>query len=469
MIDRRNLLGAALALAATRGRAEEPGLSLGAARPFSGAALEDRAADLARRAHSPRPTVPAAWRDLDYDQYRAIWFDGRNALFRDTARPLRVDLFHPGLYFPRPVGIHVVEAGEARRVAFDPAVFDRTDQVPDLPVDETLGYSGLRLRGELETPGIFTEYCVFQGASYFRAIGQGMSYGLSARGLAVDTAAPEGEEFPDFTDFWIEAPAPGAETVTLHALMDGPSVTGAYRFAITPGDVTRMQVRATVFARRDLPRVGVAPLTSMFLYDETNRDRFDDFRPAVHDSDGLLIRNGADEQLWRPLANPRALQVASFLDDSPRGFGLCQRARDLDDFADLEARYHDRPSLWIEPDGAWGPGAVTLVEIPAQREIYDNIVAYWQPEGGLARGGPHRFGYAMAWCERPAGLDPVARVLNTRQGLGFDRVRRVFAIDFADHPAFADGWMRSACSPPPTTARSRTVSCSATPRRAACG
>ena len=197
----------ALALVPTTGFSAEPGLQLGDAQPFSHDALIERARKMASRPYKPRPTIPQPWIDLSYDQYRSIWFDSRNGLFEGSDAPVRVDVFPPGLYFPQPVKVAVVENAMARPVLFDMAVFDTTDQFPDLPIDSTLGFSGLRLRAELNEPGIFQEYAVFQGASYFRDIGTGQNYGLSARGLALNTGEPSGEEFPDFTEYWIERPA----------------------------------------------------------------------------------------------------------------------------------------------------------------------------------------------------------------------------------------------------------------------
>lgn len=411
-----------------------------AATPFTADTVVDMARALAQRPHVPRPQVPAAWRDLSYDEYRRIWFDTRNAVWADAALPFEMDLFPPGLYFPSPVGIDVVRAGSARGLAFDIDLFARAADAPDLPVDDTLGYSGLRLRHLFPGEWNHREFAVFQGASYFRAIGAAQQYGLSARGLALGTGDPEGEEFPEFVRFWVEEPRAGDEAIVLHALLDGPSVAGAYRFEIMPGAACEMRVELRLFPRVDLDHAGIAPLTSMFLYDQTNRPRFDDFRPAIHDSDGLLVWNGANEMLWRPLANPAALEVSSFVDDGPRGFGLMQRARRLSDFADLEAHYHERPSLWIEPEDDWGPGVVRLVEIPSDKEIYDNIVAYWRPRAPLAAGTEHRFAYRMIWGEEMAGAaapprrSDVARVLDTYLGSNFDRDGWIAAIDFADHP-----------------------------------
>lgn len=419
----------------------------GAPRPFSRTWLKEEAARLASQTYAPMPEVDQSWRDLSYDQYRALSFDTKKSLWSDTDRAFQMDMFHPGLYFPRPIEINVVEAEEARTLAFDLSLFRRFDQFPkelvetaltENPEDSKLGYSGLRLRHELSKPGKFEEFMVFQGASYFRAIGTGQNYGLSARGLALNTGDAAGEEFPEFTRFWVEAPGGDASQITVHALLDGPSTTGAYTFTITPGAPAHVAVEATLYPRTALSHVGIAPLTSMFLFDQTNRTRFDDFREAVHDSEGLLVYNGAGEMLWRPLANPNTLQVSSFVDDNPRGFGLMQRAREVEDFADLEAHYHNRPSLWITPDGDWGRGAVTLVEIPADKEIYDNIVAYWRPREPLAPGQGHDFAYQMHWGGEPEGVRPVARVLNSRIGKGYDKAQpySIIAVDFADHEAF---------------------------------
>jgi len=438
---RREFLASLAVLAAAPRRSwaqdasAEPGLKLGDAKPFAASDVTEMARDMAARAYAPRPLIPKAWRDLTYDQYRKIWFDSRNALWEGTDAAQRVDVFPPGLYFPQAIRTYVVEGDQARPMMFDMDVFDTTDKFPQVPIDDTLGYSGLRLRAELRQPGIYEEYAVFQGASYFRGIGTGDIYGLSARGLALKTGDPMGEEFPDFTHFWLERPAPGAARIVLHALLDSPSCTGAYRFEIMPGQPLAMEVEAEIFARAPLTHVGIAPLTSMFLFDDTDRQRFDDFRPAVHDSDGLMIHNGGGEVIWRPLSNPKTLQISAFGDNNPRGFGLMQRARQFDDFNDLEALYHRRPGLWVTPGEGWGRGNVQLVEIPADLEIYDNIVAYWRPSDDILPGASHRMTYRLDWGSDPAPKAAMPlRVLNTAAG-GRPEGGRIFAIDFenADH------------------------------------
>jgi glucans biosynthesis protein len=410
---------------------------------FSWEMLDALARDVAAKPYARRPLVPQEWRELTYDQYRAIRFDTARVFWTGTGSTLEFDLFPPGLYFPHSVEVNMVEDGIARRVPFDMSLYETHEIVPDdLPVDDRLGYSGVRLRAEIAKPGVFQEYAVFQGASYLRMVPRDLVYGLSARGLAVNTAAPEGEEFPDFTRFWIEKPAPGAQRHRIHALMESPSVTGMYHFTVDPyGDSVDVDVRCTLWPRNELANVGIAPLTSMFYFDATMRDRVNDFRPAVHDSDGLTILNGNGEMLWRPLSNPRRLQVSSFVDSNPQGFGLAQRSRRYSDFHDLEAMYHLRPSLWITPAGDWGQGALTLIEIPTDKEIFDNIVAYWRPREPLAAGSEHAFTYKMSWTGEIPEQKPVARVLGTRIGRGFPHnLRQLVTIDFAPHAALPEDY-----------------------------
>ncbi|MBB5721101.1 glucans biosynthesis protein [Loktanella ponticola] len=440
MISRRALL-ISMSAAAVAGPAYSQATIEPLWKPFAPEMVTEMARELAKSAYAPVPQIPQEWLDLTYDEFSHIWFDPRKAVWVGEDRPLKMDLFSAGLFVPRPAEVNIVQDQKSKTLPFNIDLFETTDEFPDLPTGETMGYSGFRLRTSMTTAEIFEEFTVFQGASYFRAIGNGQNYGLSARGLALRTADPDGEEFPDFTKFWVEAAEAGDTQFVVHALLDSPSTTGAYTFRIragAKGEPTVMDVETTLFPRVDLTHVGVAPLTSMFLFDETNRNRFDDFRPAVHDSEGLLIVNGNGETIWRPLANPTRVQISSFTDENPQGFGLMQRNRTADDYADLEAHYENRPSLWITPKKGWGNGVVELIEIPADLEIYDNIVAYWRPAEPLTVGSEHHFSYAMRWGGEPVGLPDVARVTNTRIGKGFDQVKTVFAIDFTDHPDLPD-------------------------------
>ncbi len=281
----------------------------------------------------------------------------------------------------------------------------------------------------------YDEVCAFLGASYFRAVAKGQGYGLSARGLAIKTANSAGEEFPVFRAFWIEKPAPGSTSIVVHALLDSPSASGAFRFTIRPGQTTVFDTEMALYPRLDIAQPGIAPLTSMFFFDANDRAGYDDYRAAVHDSNGLLLATGRDEQLWRPLNNPRDLQFSSFTDDNPRGFGLMQRKRSFFDYQDLEARYEKRPSLWVEPIGNWGPGAVDLVEIPSSREVNDNIVAFWRPHDTLKAKGEYLMNYRLHWCwSAPGASGKVAEIAQTRCGLSWDQKRRLFVIDAAGPP-----------------------------------
>jgi glucans biosynthesis protein len=397
---------------------------------FDRAVLVAKAAELAKHEHvlPPRPEGEGGER-LTYDQYRSIRYSAAS-IWTGENRNFTVDLFYPGFIYEVPVNINLVVGKTARRVLFKNDLFDYAPNVPLVAGTEHAGYSGFRVRAPLDEPERFDEFLVFQGASYFRGVARGQVYGLSARGLAVLTARPEGEEFPVFTDFWIVRPAEQAEQLVIHALLQSPSVVGAYSFTAQPGEETVVDVDVTLFPRVELSAFGVAPLTSMFLFDASNRARFDDYRDAVHDSDGLQIVNGRGERLWRPLGNPRTLQVSAFLDDNPKGFGLLQRKRRFADYEDDEARYDQRPSLWVEPGAGWGPGHVELVEIPSDREMNDNIVAYWQPREPVPAGRSADFSYRLRFTAEPLDAS-LARVVSTRIGRALDNEgRRSFVIDF---------------------------------------
>lgn len=394
--------------------------------------LVAHARDLSTRPFAPRPlAADNPLRALSYDQHRLIQFDAAAAIWREEQLPFQLQLFHPGFLHNIPVGIHLVSNGVATELPFSPRYFDYSRSLVTIDPTDVGGYAGFRVHYPINTPTRHEEFLVFLGSSYFRGVGKNQFYGLSARGLAVNTVGPGGEEFPLFSDFWIERPAIGAREITIHALLDSQSVTGAYRFRAVPGDDTRLEVDAVVFPRRDLPYVGIGALTSMFLFDTTNRHRFDDYRNAVHDSDGLLILQTNGEQVWRPLINPRQVQVSLFGTTMPAGFGLLQRHQDFAHFNDDEARYDKRTSLWIEPLGDWGAGHVELVEIPTGEEINDNIVAYWQPARGLTAGQEYHFQYRMVWGREAAvGAQP-GRIVDTAAGAEGGGEERVFAIDFS--------------------------------------
>ncbi len=388
---------------------------------------------LAARAYvPPSRALPAVLEGIDYDQFRDYRFRPEQALWRQDDAPFQAQMFHRGFIFKDLVELHLVQDGRATTLPYRRGFFDFGPQSPP-PEDPAMGYAGFRLHAPLNRPDYFDELCVFLGASYFRAVARGLAYGLSARGLALGSGDPGPEEFPLFRAFWLERPLPGAGSAVVHALLDSRSVAGAYRFAITPGGgTTVMDVEARLFPRTELRNAGIAPLTSMFEFDAGDRAGVDDFRPAVHDSDGLAILNGAGEQLWRPLRNPARVEHSGFRDDGPRGFGLMQRKRDFEAFQDAEANYHLRPSAWVEPQGDWGRGEVHLVELPTGNEFADNIVAFWRPRAPLGAGREHRFAYRLHWCADHAWLPQLGRVAATRTGQADAEgvAPRMFVIDF---------------------------------------
>lgn len=403
--------------------------------PFGFEEVARIAADLARADYvAPAGTLQAPFADLGYDAYRGIRFRREADPWRDLGQ-FGLDLLPPGMLFQNPVRINLIENGVPRNLAFDPSVFDFDDN--SFPPDAAsappgdMGWSGFRLRTVLNRPGVLDEMAVFQGASYFRVIGRDNLYGLSARGLAIGTGSPEGEEFPAFREFWIETPTAGSDSVTVLALLDSPAVAGAYEFVLRPGDDTVVSTRTALIPRIELANAGIAPLTSMFWFGPADRGTYDDYRPAVHDSDGLQMVTGGGEHLWRVLSNPATLQIAAFSDRDPRGFGLMQRDRDFTTYEDAEARYERRPSGWITPTGAWGEGKVVLVEIPVESEFHDNIVSYWKPDQPLAAGVRHDFTYNMSFGLNPAPAFPVARVVQSRSGIAVNKKgARSYFVDF---------------------------------------
>ena len=398
---------------------------------------------------APDTALPASLDHLTYDQYRGIRFRTEHALWRGQDLPFQAQFFSRGFLYRERVDIFEVAGGQAARVPYSAELFDYADPATRpaaSPATEGLGFAGFRIHAPINRPDTYDEVCVFLGASYFRAVAKGQVYGLSARGLAIGTADPKGEEFARFSTFWLERPQPGVNSLVIHALLDSRSTTGAYRFTVRPGEETVFDVESVLYPRVDITTPGIATLTGMYFFDANDRHGVDDWRPAAHDSEGLSLLTGRGEQIWRPLCDPRDLQVSDFGDVNPHGFGLMQRKRAFADYLDPEVLYNKRPSLWIEPIGDWGQGAVVLVEIPTANEVNDNIVSFWRPKDRLAAHGEYVFTYRMHWgwadvaqaAPAAAGTPgaspaPVAlgRVADTRVGRAEAPGSRFFVIDLA--------------------------------------
>jgi glucans biosynthesis protein len=365
--------------------------------------------------------LPSELQGIDYDHFRDIRFKPERMLWHDAKLPFEVAFFHLGLYFNRPVRINEVNGATVREIRYDPALFDYGANKFDPQRMNGLGFAGFRVHYAVNTPKYKDEVLVFLGASYFRALGKGQTYGISARGLAIDTGLASGEEFPAFVEFWIERPASTATELTIYALLDSKRVSGAYSFVLKPGTETVVEVKSRLFLRDNVSRLGLAPLTTMYFFGENQRSTRDDYRPEVHDSDGLSIHSGTGEWIWRPLVNPKRLLVTSFALSNPVGFGLMQRDRDFGHYEDLEARYDLRPSAWIQAKGNWGAGRVELVEIPSPDETNDNIVAYWVPDTPPPLKTPLDLEYRLLWQKDPAMRPPSSWVTQTRRGRGYTR------------------------------------------------
>jgi len=379
----------------------------------------------------PRGKVPSWLLEITYDQWRDIRVRPEFALWRGRKVPFQVQFFHQGLYYDRPVLIHSVDGDGVHDITFSPSQFDYGSNDFGSRVPQDLGYAGFRIHYALKKPEYLDEVIVFLGATYFRAVGRDEVFGLSARGLAVDTAESRGEEFPYFREFWLVSPAPNAKEMVVYALLDSIRLSGAYRFVIHPGDATVVDVEAKVFFRREVAKLGLAPLTSMFFVGENSMRCVQDFRPEVHDSDGLLLNTAEGEWLWRPLENPDTLHVGGFEMNNPKGFGLIQRDREFADYQDLETRADLRPSAWVTPRGDWGKGRVELVEIPTNSDTNDNIVSYWVPEKTPVPGEPLAFSYSIDWYGEDARRPPGGRVVATRRDQGTTEGALRFVVDFA--------------------------------------
>ncbi|HLV77547.1 MAG TPA: glucan biosynthesis protein G [Marinobacter sp.] len=382
----------------------------------------EKARERAGTAYRAPATIPDFMQNLSYHDYQSIRFNPDKSLWKDASSRFQVMLVPAGKFYRRPVNLHVVDSEGVSALEFDKSVFNLPEGELGKRVPADLGYAGFKLTFPFDGPDIANQFLVFAGASYFRGVSKDTAFGLSARGIAVDTGLASGEQFPDFTDFWLVRPSADSDSMQVYALLDGPGLTGAYQFTVHPGDKTRVDVKARLFFRNNLELMGIAPLTSMFFYGENTPRPSGEWRPQVHDSDGLLIHDGATgEWLWRPLINPARLAMSFHHTGRVAGFGLLQRDTEFRHFEDLEARYERRPSAWVSTGEDWGKGNVVLVEIPTGDETNDNIVAFWSPETPVEAGSERAFEYSLSFGGPDVVDHPGGKVMNTFVGAG-DRI-----------------------------------------------
>jgi periplasmic glucans biosynthesis protein len=446
---RRAVLAAAAAVAAglrpPAARSAEAGKAPGL--PAPGDAFDADTLIALARARSAVPyaaprtdDVPAVLKALSRDAHEAIRpADGR-AIWADRDLGFALEPLLRGSIFETPVALFLVEDGRVRPVDYDKASFLAASiELPDLAAETA--FSGFRLRARFGDGPDLTDFALFQGASFFRLVALGQAFGINARALALRPADARGEEFPLFRALFVETPRRG-QPVVVHALVDSESATAAIRLTLTPGsEASTAGIDGTVFARADLDHIGLGGMQGSFLFGPLDRKRVDDLRAAAFSVEGLAIRNGYGEPIWRPVHNPETLQVSAFLDRAPKGFGLMQRARAYADFEDDRRHWEQRPSLWLEPQDDWNEGAVTLLEIPSDSELNENVFAYWRPKAKLAKGGEMRFLCNQHWSKGwpdplPAAL---ARVVDSRSGHGSGGNRRLFAVDFQGPGLFESG------------------------------
>ena len=380
-------------------------------------AFEDvvaRARQLAAGPYQPPVETPRFMREIGYDQYRGIRHQAQHNLWRDTHSRFQVSPVMPGNVYTRMVPINEVTGRDVRRLAFrkEHFTFDEVELEQRIPND--LGYAGFELSYSLDRHNIDDKFLVFAGGSYFRGIGKGGQWGLSVRGAAIDTGLASGEEFPDFIEFWLVRPRPRASRMTVYALLNSPRLTGAYKFLISPGASTRLDVSAVLFTRDRIEQLGIAPLTSMYFYGENTPRPHDAWRPEVHDSDGLLVQDGSGDWIWQPLLNPSKITFHNFSAGSE--FGLLQRDTRFASYEDAETNYHRRPSAIVRLEQGFEPGRILLVQLPTKNEFLDNIVAFWSLPGPVDGGTKLDLKYRLSFGGPTIAQTRLGRVVNTFVG-----------------------------------------------------
>jgi len=390
-----------------------------AAAGFTFEDVVEKAKVLAKAPYQAPQPVSKFLREISYEAYQGIRFNPDRSLWRKNQSNFQVMFLAPGLYYTHPVTLNVIEAEGPRALSFSKNDFMFADPEVEKRVPADVGLAGFKLTFPLNQKNEQNQFMVFAGASYFRGVGKDNAFGISGRGLAVDTGLPSGEVFPAFTEFWLVRPSPDAKDMVVYGLLDSASLTGAYQFTIFPGNPTKIKVKTQLFPRKTIQLLGMAPLTSMFFYGENTPRPTGEWRREVHDSDGLQIHDGSTgEWIWRPLRNPGTLEMDFFSNKNIQGFGLLQRDGKFLNYEDLGARYDKRPNAWVEAQGEWGQGKVVLVQLPTADETNDNMVAFWTPNAPVTPDTPLVFAYHVSFGKSDIPQNPMGVVDNTFIGDG---------------------------------------------------
>ena len=169
-----------------------------AAAPFTFADVQAKAQDLAGTKYVPAASVPEFLTKLDYSDWSSIRYLPEKALWAEDGLPFTVQFFHPGLYYDRPVSVHIVNEDSVDDVAFDPSLFQYGSEELAKQVAQTkdMNFAGFRLHYPLNKADYKDEVAIFLGASYFRALAADTHYGIYSRGLAIDTATTVSSSLP---------------------------------------------------------------------------------------------------------------------------------------------------------------------------------------------------------------------------------------------------------------------------------
>ncbi len=386
------------------------------------ATVVEQAQQLAQTEYNLEGTaLPDVVANLPEHGTRLIPYNPEKAMWTEVGLPFRFQMFHRGAWFKNPVRINEIVGSKAQHIAYSADRFNLQPSglSPEM-LREDIDHAGVTLHFLDPKANTFREKLSFLGASYFRAIGSDHHWGASARGIAINTFLQNvPEEFPGYEAFWLKRPEPNDRRAVIYALLNGPSVTGAYRFVVRPGEQTSIETDASLFFRNEVEKAGLAPLTSMFIMGEEQPGRSGEWRPEVHDTDGLLMIDGSGEHTWRPLDNPAASRVSRFGLTSPRGFGLIQRDRRFESYLDAQLEYHRRPSVWVQTRGDWGKGWVELIEFHSADEDFDNIGAFWVPndEQKLTSGERFDLAYTLWFCDDQPPVPSAGRFTDTYRGV----------------------------------------------------